>query len=54
VPVPAAEAEKIRNDPEWAKQNIVPDDNQIQRVYTRKLYQDLYSKSPTVMVPVSR
>lgn len=42
VPVPSAEAEKIKADPFWAEKGITPTDQQIQRVYTRKLFQDLY------------
>ncbi len=54
VPVPAAEAEKIKGDPAWAGLGITPTDTQIQRIYTRKLYQDLYGGSPKVLVPVSK
>lgn len=46
VPVPKDEAEKIRLDPTWAKLGITPTDTQIQRIYTRKLYQDLYGGTP--------
>lgn len=42
VPVPAEEAEKIKADPAWEKLQIKPTEQQIQRIYTRKLYQDLY------------
>lgn len=46
VPVPAPEAEKIKTDPAWTKLGIQPTDQQIQRIYTRKLYQDLYGSTP--------
>ena len=42
LPVPSDEAEKIKADPSWQKLGIAPTDGQIQRIYTRKLYQDLY------------
>jgi hypothetical protein len=58
VPVPKAEAEKIKADPTWASLQIEPTDVQIQRIYTRKLYQDLYGGSPKSAampsVPVSK
>jgi hypothetical protein len=46
LPVPADEADKIRADPQWGKLGITPTDSQIQRLYTRKLYQDLYGGTP--------
>jgi len=56
VPVPKDEAEKIKLDPTWGKLGIQPTDVQIQRIYTRKLYQDLYGGSPKVQAqaPVSQ
>jgi hypothetical protein len=42
VPVPDDEAEKIKADGQWKKLGITPTDTQVQRIYTRKLYQDLY------------
>ncbi len=54
VPVPKDEAEKIKADPTWTGLGITPTDAQIQRIYTRKLYQDLYGGSPKVLVPVSK
>lgn len=54
VPVPNDEADKIKADPSWQKLGITPTDQQVQRIYTRKMYQDLYGKSPTALVPVSR
>jgi len=54
VPVPKDEAEKIKLDPTWGSLGITPTDTQIQRIYTRKLYQDLYGGSPKVLVPVSK
>jgi len=46
VPVPSDEAEKIKTDPAWQKLGITPTDQQIQRIYTRKLYKDLYGGTP--------
>lgn len=54
VPVPQGEADKIKTDPAWTKLGIAPTEQQVQRIYTRKLYQDLYGKSPTTLVPVSK
>lgn len=54
LPVPSDEAEQIKLDPAWQKLGITPTDTQIQRIYTRKLYQDLYGKSQTALVPVSK
>lgn len=58
VPVPSEESQKIKQDPAWQKLGITPSDGQIQRIYTRKLYQDLYGGTPKVQeaaqVPVSR
>lgn len=45
VPVPEDEAKKIAAEPTWAKLGITPTDQQVQRIYTRKLYQDLYGGS---------
>lgn len=42
LPVPADEADKIKADPAWGKLGIQPTDAQVQRIFTRKLYQDLY------------
>lgn len=42
VPVPEDEKTKISADPQWSKIGITPTDQQVQRIYTRKLYQDLY------------
>lgn len=54
VPVPREEVEKIKSDPAWAKLAIVPTDTQIQRIYTRKLYNDLYGGKPKTLIPVSQ
>lgn len=58
VPVPNEEAEKIKTDPTWQRMGITPTDAQVQRIYTRKLYQDLYGGTPktqaSAAVPVSR
>jgi hypothetical protein len=58
VPVPNEEADKIKTDPAWGKLGIQPTDAQVQRIYTRKLYQDLYGGTPkaqmTAEVPVSK
>lgn len=58
VPVPSEELEKIKTDPAWGKLGIQPTDAQVQRIYTRKLYQDLYGGTPkaqqAVQVPVSK
>lgn len=54
VPVPKDEAEKIKADPAWAKLAITPTDQQIQRIYTRKLYNDLYGGKPKTLIPVSQ
>lgn len=45
VPVPSDEAEKIKQSGEWSKMSIVPTPEQIQRIYTRGLYQKLYGGS---------
>jgi hypothetical protein len=42
VPVPSTDAEKIKLDPTWAKLGIQPTEQQIQRIYTRDLYNKLY------------
>ena len=42
VPVPSEEAEKIKQSGEWSKMSITPTPEQIQRIYTRALYQKLY------------
>ena len=42
IPVPNEEAEKIKLDPTWSRMGITPTDAQVQRIYTRKMYQDLY------------
>jgi len=56
VPVPTDAAEAIKLDPTWGRLGITPTDSQVQRIYTRKLYQDLYGGSPKTQasVPVSR
>jgi hypothetical protein len=59
VPVPSEEQEKIQADPAWAKLGIKPTEQQVQRIYTRKLYQDLYGGVPKTAAnaptaPVSR
>lgn len=53
VPVPEADAEKIKNDSAWGQLGITPDDRMIQRIYTRQLYQKLYGspKSDTMPKP---
>lgn len=42
VPVPDEEVEKIKASGEWSKMAITPTPEQIQRIYTRALYQRLY------------
>jgi hypothetical protein len=42
VPVPTEEQEKIKQSGEWSKMSITPTPEQIQRIYTRALYQKLY------------
>ena len=59
VPVPSDEAEKIKLDPAWQKLGIQPTEAQIQRIYTRSLYQKLYGGAPKATagapsVPVSQ
>lgn len=58
VPVPDEEATKIKSDPYWASNGIVPTEQQVQRIYTRKLYQDLYGgkakDANAAKVPASR
>jgi len=48
VPVPEDEKAKITADPQWGKLGITPTDQQVQRIYTRKLYQDLYGGSKKI------
>lgn len=43
--VPADEIAKIKADPAWKELGIEPSDPQIQRIYTRRKYQELYGKS---------
>lgn len=45
VPVPSDEAETIKADPAWGKLGITPTDQQVQRIYTRDLYNRLYGKA---------
>ncbi len=61
VPVPSDEAEKIKTDPTWGKLGITPTDSQVQRIYTRDLYNRLYGKAsgspsgePKPAAPVSQ
>ncbi len=54
VPVPNEEAEKIKADPTWAKIGITPTEQQVQRIYTRKQFQDLYGGTPKTLIPVSK
>jgi hypothetical protein len=42
---PSETADKIRNDPAWARRGITPTDADIQRQYVYALYQKLYGKS---------
>lgn len=51
IPVPEDEAAKIKADPAWAKQNIVPSDAMIQRVWVAKKYQELYGSAPKASQP---
>lgn len=41
---PEAEAEKIRRSPYWSDNNIKPDDEMVNRVYRRKLYETMNTK----------
>jgi hypothetical protein len=56
LPVPRKDADEIKADPMWAQLGITPTDQQVQRIYTRKLYQDLYGGSVKAQpqVPVSK
>jgi hypothetical protein len=56
LPVPSKDAAEIKADPMWGQLGITPTDQQVQRIYTRKLYQDLYggTAKTTVQPPVSR
>lgn len=56
VPVPEADAEKIKGDSAWGRLGITPDDRMIQRIYTRQLYQKLYGSAKTdgVKPPMSK
>lgn len=62
VPAPDADYKKIESDPKWQELGIKPTPEQIQRIYTRKVYQDFYGKSVAKpqakaempQVPVSR
>lgn len=55
VPVPSDEAEKIKQSGEWSKMSIVPTDEQIQRIYTRALFNKLYGGTVSKPeVPVSK
>jgi len=47
IPVPEKEAEAIKALPTWAEVGITPTDTQIQRIYTRKVYNELYGGKPT-------
>lgn len=47
VPVPDKEAEAIKALPTWAEVGITPTDAQISRIYTRKVYNELYGGKPT-------
>lgn len=57
--VPKAEREKIVSDPFWASRGITPTDDQIQRIYVRQKYNQLYGGKPKAAVagpsvPMSR
>lgn len=64
VPVPSEEAEKIKASAEWSKMSVQPTEQDIQRIYTRALYQRLYGGTAKTLesagasgapnVPVSR
>ena len=59
IPVPSEEAEKIKADPKWGEIGVTPNDEQVQRVYSRRLYQELYGgkakqDAKTPVVPMSR
>lgn len=42
VPVPTDESDKIKASGEWSRMSITPTPEQIQRIYTRALFQKLY------------
>lgn len=42
ITVPSDEAAKIKAKPEWQQLGIIPTDQQVQRIYTQKLYRKLY------------
>jgi hypothetical protein len=61
VEVPEAEKTKILADPYWKSHGIVPTNDMVQRIYTRQLYNKLYSGTPKAAsvsnqpsVPVSK
>lgn len=51
VTVPDAEKQKIVNDPFWKERNIVPTDDQVQRIYARQIYQKLYGGTTKATTP---
>lgn len=51
VPVPSEEEEKIKQSGEWSKMSITPTPEQIQRIYTRALYQKLYGGTAKTAEP---
>ncbi len=48
IPVPEADAERIKADPGWSQLGIVPTDAQVQRVYSRSLYNKFYGPKKTL------
>lgn len=48
---PTKEYDAIKNDPKWQELGIVPTDEQINRIYSRKVFNDLYGKKGKVKEP---
>lgn len=46
LPVPDAEAARIKALPAWGQLGITPTDDQVQRVFSREKFQDLYGGKP--------
>jgi hypothetical protein len=55
LPVPSKDAEEIRANPKWTQLGITPTDEQVQRIYTRHKYQELYGGTPKAQsAPVAK
>lgn len=42
TPIPDEEAERLKADPYWAKNNITPNDAMLRRIYTAQKFKELY------------